>query len=153
MERSHSGRGISYLKMIDEEGNITLKLPATDSQGELVFTKSYSASTIAERQVLAAEQTASALTVIAQFLQEGGIEKAINTLVKGNGIAGMLSGLAHHDGRKALDARLLKQNALEIVEQLELVYKKYNERLSSQNARNPDILNAEESQGLSPNDS
>lgn len=141
MERSHSGRrGINYLKMVDEDGNITLKLP------QAVTIES--PATIPERQVLAAEQTANALTVIASFLQQGGLDRAVNTLVKGNGIAGMLSGLAHHDGRRALDARVLKQNALEIVEQLELVFNKYNERLSSKSQRNPDIISAEESQGF-----
>lgn len=144
MERSHIRRGISYLKMVDEEGNVTLKLPQVNVID--------APATIPERQVLAAEQTANALTLIASFLQQGGLDRAVNTLVKGNGIAGILSGLAHHDGRNALDARMLKQNALEIVEQLELVFNKYNERLSSQAKRNPDIISAEESQGFKQED-
>lgn len=93
-----------------------------------------------ESQVIIAE----AMTAIAQAISAlpRAIENAVQTLVKGNGVNGILAGLAQHDGRKSLDARIMDQNALEIVEQLEKVFKKYNTRMRDLN-RSDTLVDAE----------
>lgn len=94
-----------------------------------------------ESQVIIAE----AMTAIAQAISAlpRAIENAVQTLVKGNGVNGILAGLAQHDGRKSLDARVMDQNALEIVEQLEKVFKKYNQRMRDL-GRSDTLVNAED---------
>lgn len=106
------------------------------------------------QEVEALTVAAHSLSAIAQALclLPKSLERCVNILVKGQGVNAILGGLAQHDGRNALDARTMKQNALEIVEQMELVFKKYNERMASTELRNPDIVDGEKTQGFDSSD-
>lgn len=88
---------------------------------------------------------ASATDQIANFLTGGGLIKVLNGYARTQAVKEMLGGLTTHDGRQALDARTLKQNAVEIVEAIEQVFSKYQERLSSKEPRDPEIHDAVES--------
>lgn len=87
---------------------------------------------------------ASATDQIANFLTGGGLLKVLNGYAKAQAVKEILGGLATHDGRNSLDARTIKQNALEIVEMVEAVMSKYSERLSDKEPRDPEIHNAVE---------
>lgn len=97
-----------------------------------------------ENRDLQAKQTealtvlASATRQIADFLTGGGLNQLLSGYARSQAVKDILGGLAAHDGRNSLDARVLGQNALEITEAVEAVYKKYAERLAEK-ARDPEI--------------
>lgn len=104
-----------------------------------------SPTTLQVQQTESLAVMAEAMSVMAQTFSAlpRVINDAVQTLVKGNGVNGILAGLAQHDGRKSLDARIMDQNALEIVEQLEKVFKKYNTRMRDL-GRSDTLVNAED---------
>lgn len=109
---------------------------------------------IKEREVQALEHLAKGVSDIGRFLNGGGIAGALSLYAKTNSISGILSGLAAHDGRNALDARVLGQNSIEIVEQISLAFDKLQEKLEAKmseqsrvrskgEVRDPDIKDPE----------
>lgn len=102
--------------------------------------------TIKEREVQALEHLAKGVSDIGRFLNGGGIAGALSLYAKTNSISGILSGLAAHDGRNALDARVLGQNSIEIVEQISLAFDKLQEKLEAKmkgEAHDPEIKDPE----------
>lgn len=95
------------------------------------------------QQAQALSVLAKGVSDIATFLTSGGLTELMSGYARSQAVKDILGGLAAHDGRNALDARVLGQNALEIVEQVEKVFSKYEERLSSKN-RDPELHNAED---------
>jgi len=98
-----------------------------------------------EIQVKQAESLAllaTSVNSIANFLSAGGLSGLLSGYARSQAVKDILGGLATHAGRDALDARTLGQNAIEIVEQVEAVFKKYEERLKDTN-RDPEIKDAE----------
>ena len=94
------------------------------------------------RNVEALEDLADGVLQIGNFLCNGGLTKVLSGYARTQSVQGILNGLAAHDGRKSLDARVLSQNALEIVEQVEAVFKKYDSRMK-QTDRDTEIHDAE----------
>ncbi len=90
-------------------------------------------------QTAALQETAKAFNAIANFVVNGGLTQLVSNYARGAGANQILGGLASHGGRNSLDARVLGQNAIEIVEAIDLVFKKHAERLSSNEERDPDI--------------
>lgn len=93
-------------------------------------------------------QQTQALTVLAQgvnslaeFVVNGGLGQMLSGYARTQSVQGILNGLAAHGGRAALDARFLKQNALEITEAIEQVFDKYKQRTAETAAepRDPHI--------------
>lgn len=86
---------------------------------------------IKEREVQALETLASATKEISQFLSGGGLGTAMALYARTNSISSILGGLASNGGRSALDARVLGQNSIEIVEQISLAFDKLQEKLEA----------------------
>jgi transcriptional regulator with XRE-family HTH domain len=81
------------------------------------------------------KETSQALTSLAdsvksivEFARGGGLTEILQGQAKAGMVEKILGGLAAHDGRGALDARVLAQNALEISSQVEAVFDKFKER-------------------------
>lgn len=95
------------------------------------------------RNIEALEDLADGVCAISNFICNGGLTQVLSGYARTQAVKDILGGLAAHDGRKALDARVLPQNALEIVEQVEAVFRKYTERAQESN-RDPEIKRAKE---------
>lgn len=102
-----------------------------------------------DRELLSISQ-AKALTSISnnfdhlvEFLTQGGLIAVLEGYSRSQGVNALLNGLLAAEGRKGLDAKNLKQNALEIVEALESVFDKYEEKLGSKLKRDPELKDAE----------
>ena len=96
--------------------------------------------TIGSKHELEIQQT-QALTVlseatkqIADFITGGGLSSLLSGYARSQAVTDILGGLATHGGRNSLDARVLGQNALEITEAVEAVFKKYAERMAEKAA-------------------
>lgn len=90
---------------------------------------------------------AKATNDIATFITSGGLTQLLSGYARSQAVKDILGGLAAHDGRNALDARVLGQNSIEIVEQVERVFAKYEERLAAKlrgEERDPDMHEATE---------
>lgn len=98
---------------------------------------------IAVQQAQALTTLANSVQQIANFLSSGGLTSILNGYAKSQSVKDILGGLAAHDGRNALDARVLSQNAVEIVEQVEKVFDKYHERLKDKEPRDETIIDSE----------
>lgn len=95
-----------------------------------------------QKQTEALVTLAKATSEIATFISGGGLTKLLSGVARGNAVSSMLGGLTTHAGRNGLDARTLKQNAVEVVEQIEAVFSKFEERLAAKNKgeeRDPEI--------------
>ena len=112
-------------------------------ESELVATPAEEKFEVQLRKVEALEDLADGVCAISNFLCNGGLTKVLSGYARTQAVKDILGGLAAHDGRKALDARVLPQNALEIVEQVEAVFQKYTERLQEAN-RDPEIHEVKE---------
>lgn len=99
---------------------------------------------VAIKQVEALATLSKGVADIAAFLNQGGIQSLLTSYTKGQIASSILGGMAAKDGRNSLDARTIKQNALEITEVMEAVFNKVNERAKEREPRNPEIKDAEE---------
>jgi hypothetical protein len=103
---------------------------------------------VEEKQAEALATIATSLNSISRWITSGGLTQVLSGYARTQSVQGILQGLATHDGRKALDAQTMEQNALEITTQIEAVYKKYEEKLTAyMNGEpiDPNLHNAEES--------
>lgn len=101
---------------------------------------------IALQQTQALTSIAQSLSLLTNFLQNGGLTTLLQGYSKAQAVGGILQGLATHAGRNGLDARVLEQDAIEIVHKIEAVYKKYQERLEAETKGelDPDLHDAED---------
>lgn len=131
------------LKFWKKEAKVSNEL-VTVTDAQVVSQKTYELE-VQRQQAEALTNLAEGVTSIAGFLRNGGLREALAAHTKGQIISDILGGLASHDGRKSLDGRTIKQNALEIVETVEAVFNKMHERLQDRN-RDPEIhpVNEEE---------
>lgn len=98
------------------------------------------------QQTEALTTLAEGVKAIASFLQGGGLAQILSGYARSQAVKDILGGLATHDGRNALDARVLQQNATEIVAQVEAVFAKYQEKLEEGAAgeeRDPEVKDSE----------
>jgi hypothetical protein len=91
------------------------------------------------QQTKALTSLAEGVNAIAAFITGGGMSELLSGYARTQAVQSILGGLASHDGRNALDARVLGQNAVEIVEQIEKVFDKYHSRKTSTERRDPVI--------------
>jgi hypothetical protein len=140
----------------DEDGRVwaqgvTPKLPesarilglTTDRAVEIELSRKSNEQSLAVQQTEALTVLAKATNEIASFITGGGLSTLLSGYARSQAVKEILGGLAAHDGRNSLDARVLGQNALEITEAVELVFKKYSERVAEKN-RDPEIHKAVE---------
>ena len=83
---------------------------------------------------------------LAAFVTGGGLSQMLRGYAQSQTVSDILGGLAAHDGRNALDARVLGQNAIEIVTQVTAVWDKFQERMAEKESgepRDPNIVNSE----------
>lgn len=85
---------------------------------------------IANTQALAV--AAKALNQISNFIACGGFSNLLQGYARSQSVTSILGGLAAHDGRNSLDARVLDQNALEMPYAIEKIFKQFAKHLSSQ---------------------
>lgn len=88
-----------------------------------------SALAVQQEQTKALSKIAESLGALSTFLTTGGLQTILQGYSKANAVQGFFQGLASHDGRGALDARVIKQNALEIVAAIEAAHDKFAEVL------------------------
>ena len=100
--------------------------------------------TIREEQTKALTTIADSLRSLTRFISEGGLVGVLSGYARSQAVKDILGGLAAHDGRNALDARVLDQNALEITQQVEKVFKKYQDTLQSKEKVDPNLHDGEE---------
>ena len=84
---------------------------------------------------------------IAAFITSGGLTEMLRGYAQSQAVTNILGGLASHDGRNALDARVMGQNATEIVTQVTAVWDKFQERMEEKQSgepRDPEIKNSED---------
>lgn len=89
------------------------------------------------QQTKALASLAEGVNAIAAFITGGGMSELLSGYARTQAVQSILGGLASHDGRNALDARVLGQNAIEITEAIEQVFQKYQSRLASKEKRDP----------------
>jgi hypothetical protein len=97
---------------------------------------------IQEESNKALRQIGESLAILSQFVSAGGLVELVRSASLASGANALLGGLAVKNGRESLDARTLKQNAIEIAEQVLLIHDKFKERLSAEakgKTRDPDI--------------
>lgn len=83
---------------------------------------------------------------ITNVLKSPELSALIGGITRANGITGILQGLAAADGRKALDARVTKQNALEIYHVIESALEAAKDRLQEKTSGvelDPEVHDAE----------
>ena len=81
-----------------------------------------------QKQTEALTTLAESTKAIATFLSGGGLTDLVSQHARSQIAQGILSGLASHAGRDALDARTMGQNATEIVHIIEKIFDKAAER-------------------------
>lgn len=113
---------------------------------DLVVIQSKEVISVEEEQTKALTTIADSLQSLSTWLTQGGLTEVLSGYAKSNAVQGILQGLATHDGRDALDARTLDQNALEITKQVEAVWHKYQATLEAYMNGNvdPDLHSAED---------
>lgn len=109
------------------------------SDKELEIQKSIASNEIVVQQTKALQALADGIQSISRFLNNGGLTQVLSGYARSQSVQGILSGLAGNMGRSALDAKTIRQNALEITEVIEAVFDKYAERLASKADRDPEI--------------
>ena len=108
----------------DEESNPTIDFPLNPTQTPLTLTPDNYFSltrllptTLAEqhreREIVALEGISGALTAFSKFIGTSTLQGTVQALAVNGLMQAITSGLTAKDGRKALDANLIKQNSLE----------------------------------------
>lgn len=97
------------------------------------------------RQTEALCSLAEGVKTLSEFVKSGGLQSLFSGMARGNIAAGIFQGLAAKDGRKALDAQVIKQNAIDITYIIEAVFNKMHERATDKEPRDPEIKEPVES--------
>lgn len=88
-------------------------------------------NSVEERQITALETQAKALESISTFLSGITLKEVLQHTAVHSAAAALLGGLTSKDGRQGLDARAMKQNAIDISYLLEAVLSKLSSHASS----------------------
>lgn len=123
-----------WLPLLSKRNSPKLKNEVEPSSSELV---------VAE-QTKALTTISESLKQLSDFVSKGGLTELVKGYTQTQIAQGVLQGLASHDGRNALDARFIKQNALEIVHAIEAVFDKAKERNETKDSLDSEIKNAED---------
>lgn len=125
--------------MLDE---VVTSLPVQSSTSEEVVAIEKRDYEIQVKQTEALVALSRGVEAIAEFLTQGGLQAVVAAHTKGSIIQAIFGGLAAKDGRASLDARVIKQNSLEIVEVIESVFSKMHERMRDKE-RDSEVHDAE----------
>lgn len=101
-----------------------------------------------ERELAIQEKTAVALTQIASFLSGTTLPQVLQTIAVNGAAQSLLGGLTANAGRQGLDARTMKQNAIDIAYLIEQVFKKLSSHAQSRGG----IKDGEELMGVKDGD-
>ena len=101
------------LKSIDENWRKADSLPSTRTDTAPVVAPA------AEEQAKALTSISKSLSQLTNFITTGGLTELLAAQATHNAISGVMQGLAAHDGRQALDARVMAQNGLEIAKHID----------------------------------
>ena len=80
------------------------------------------------QQTQALSVIADSLKNLSTFLSGEGATRLLGEYAKSQIVKDIFGGLAAHDGRNALDARFIKQNATDVIHAIEAVFDKARER-------------------------
>jgi hypothetical protein len=108
-------------------------LPSLRRKSEIAEIRTENEKAIQIQQTKDLHTLASSVQSIANFLCDGSLTTVLSGYARSQAVKEILGGLAAHDGRNALDARVLGQNAIEIVSQVEKVFAKYQETIDAKN--------------------
>jgi len=86
---------------------------------------------IAVSQTKALTTLAESVKAIATFLTSNRLPEILEGYAKASAVNGILQGLVTHSGRGGMDARLMKQNAIEASEFIEKCFEHYSEKLAA----------------------
>jgi hypothetical protein len=101
-----------------------------------------------DREVVALETAAAALTGISNFLSGITLKEVIQHQAVHGSIREILGGLATKDGRGALDARTMNQNAIDMAYLIEKVLGKVTSHAISRTGAAPEVKDGEELMGV-----
>jgi len=101
-----------------------------------------------DREVVALETAAAALTGISNFLSGITLKEVIQHQAVHGSIREILGGLATKDGRGALDARTMNQNAIDMAYLIEKVLGKVSSHALSRTGATPEVKDGEELMGV-----
>lgn len=121
-----------------------LAFESTEKRKELVVEREKTEVQIKQAQALTT--LAEGVRDIATFLNGGGLSSLLSQHARSQIAQGILGGLASHDGRDALDARTMGQNALEINYLIEALFSKAEEKQRQKEKAeptDPELHNAE----------
>jgi len=126
---------MSWLPILQNRSAVTVKEQERPDSGQLVVM----------------QEVSQALTTIATWLTSpDGLSKLLAQHVEATARTGaikeILGGLAAHDGRNALDARVMTQNAVEVFHHVEAMMDKMKEGLKAKNSettRDPELHDGE----------
>lgn len=113
----------------------------TSLKNELIPTQDLTPIEIKEQEVKALTVLAESTKEIATFITGGGLAKMLTGMARTNGINGVVTALVQHGGRQALDARTIKQDAIDAVTRIEEAFKYYQEHIAAK--RDPEIKDPE----------
>ena len=121
----------------------------TKSDTALVAERWYPPSAQAkDREVVALETAAAALTGISNFLSGITLKEVIQHQAVHGAVRDILGGLATKDGRNALDARTMNQNAIDMAYLIEKVLGKVTSHALSRTGATPEVKDGEELMGV-----
>ena len=106
-------------------------VPVLQNGSDIIVTERDELAPSVIEQAKALTTIADSLSQIANFLSGGGLTKVLSGYARTQMVKEILGGLACHDGRGSLDARVMEQNATEIVHHVEAVFAKFDEKLSA----------------------
>lgn len=101
-----------------------------------------------DREVVALETAATALMGISNFLSGITLKEVIQHQAVHGSIREILGGLATKDGRNALDARTMNQNAIDMAYLIEKVLGKVTSHALSRTGATPEVKDGEELMGV-----
>lgn len=101
---------------------------------------------IAQTEALA--KLADSVNSLSEFVTGGGLSTLLSSYARTQAVQAILGGLASHDGRNSLDARVLGQNAIEAVTAIEAMFTRFQEVMEAKakgEERDSEIHDAETS--------
>jgi hypothetical protein len=101
-----------------------------------------------DREVVALETAATALMGISNFLSGITLKEVIQHQAVHGSIREILGGLATKDGRGALDARTMNQNAIDMAYLIEKVLGKVSSHALSRTGATPEVKDGEKLMGV-----
>lgn len=114
----------------------------SDFQQRLEIEKATNEMAVAQENAKNLALIGHSLSVLASFITSGRLERLLSLQAQVGCASSIAAGITQHGGRLGLDARTIKQNALEITEFTQSIFSKLGERLSEK-PRDPELHDSE----------